>query len=156
MGPPGSGKSFLGCELAEQGVAAFVSLGEQAALHAHLAEIGSVMLRSCFEQLREQDLVVALEAHGSADRALLEGLQCAFRVALVRVDAERELCIERVVSRAAERHLHAAADPDAVGRFYDAWRAQIAPTYAFDLAVDGTDVDHASAGIRSFLSCRGF
>ena len=143
MGPPGSGKSFLGCELAEQGVAAFIE--------AHIAEVDELLWRSYCEQIRESELVVALESNGVSHRNLLEDLQGSYRVALVHVDAARELCIARVVTRALERNTQPATDRETVGRFYDAWRAQIAPTYAFDLAVDGADVDHASAGIRSLL-----
>jgi hypothetical protein len=43
-------------------------------------------------------------------------------------------------------------DPEVIGRFYDFWCEQVAPTYDFDLSVDGADVQAATGGLREFIA----
>ena len=159
IGPPGSGKSFLGAQLAARRVAAYTELepllrarfGSGDAFGGKLREAGEFLWRSYQAQLRDAKLPVAFESAGVIDRVLLERLRREHRVAFVEVRAARALCVERVVTRSPERSIHATTDRERVGRHYDLWQERVAPTFRFDLWVDGDDVESAVAAVRSFL-----
>jgi hypothetical protein len=159
LGPAGSGKSFLGRRLNEREVASYVELepilrarfGTGEAFRARLREVGAFMLGSYREQLRSSALPVAIESAGVMDRSIVELLLREHRVATVLVRTPRHVCAERVVARPAGGNISATADRELVGRFYDIWFAKVAPSYRFDLEVDGADADAAVEAIRAFL-----
>jgi hypothetical protein len=163
MGPPGSGKSFLGKRLSERKIASFVELepvlrlrfGTGEAFRARIREAGAFLVRSYREQLARSALPVAFESTGVSDRAILEELMRDHRVGLARVKTARAICVERVVSRPAGANINETADRELVGRFYDLWSEKIAPAWRFDLEVDGTDVEAAAASLRAFLETEG-
>jgi hypothetical protein len=159
MGPPGSGKSFLGNYLAERAIASYVELepvlrqrfGTGDAFRARISEVGAFLMRSYLEQLAAAALPVAFESTGVSDRPILEQLMRDYRVAYVWVNASRAICMERVVSRATGANVSETADRELVGRFYDLWHRKVAPTFRFDLEVDGTNVEGATNSLRAFL-----
>jgi adenylate kinase family enzyme len=159
MGPPGSGKSFLGNDLSRRGITSFVELepilrqrfGTGEAFRARIREAGALLVRSYREQLARSALPVAFESTGVSDRAILEELMRDHRVGLARVKTARAICVARVVSRPAGANINETADRELVGRLYDRWTREIAPTYRFDLEVDGTDVEAAALSLRAFL-----
>ena len=159
MGPPGSGKSFLGNHLASQGIVSYLELepflrsefGTGEEFRSRIAEVGAFLSQSYRDQLAGSERPVAIESTGITDRPLLEGLMGRHRVAFARVRAERAVCIERVVSRASGRNISHTTDRDLIGGFYDAWTEKIAPGWKFDLEADGEAVGSASVAIREFL-----
>lgn len=159
IGPPGSGKSFLGRRLAECGVAAFTELepllrerfGSGDAFEARLREAGEFVWRSYQDQLRAAEGPVAFESAGVTDRVLLERLAREHRIAFVHVRTPRALCAQRVVSRSGERNIHHTTDGERIGRHYDLWQEKVAPSFRFDLVVDGEDAPGAVSAIRALL-----
>ena len=159
IGPPGAGKSFLGRHLAAVGVAHYVELepilaerfGRGENFQARIAEAGAFLWRSYVEQLASSPLTVAIESTGVGDRRLLDALQRRYLVRFVRVEAPRDVCALRVVSRGADGNISASEDPERVGRFFDAWCERIAPSFRFDETVDGTDLASATRAIRGIL-----
>jgi hypothetical protein len=103
------------------------------------------------DQLARSVLPVAFESTGVSDRTILHRLMRDHRLAVVRVKADRAVCVDRVVSRPSGKNISETADRDVVGRFYDLWLEKVAPTFRFDLDVDGTDVEAAANSIRTFL-----
>jgi adenylate kinase family enzyme len=163
IGPPGSGKTFLGRRLAECGVAAFTEIepllrerfGGGDAFEARLREAGEFVWRSYQAQLRSAEGPVAFESAGVTDRVLLERLAREHRIAFVHVRTPRALCVERVVSRSGERNIHRTTDGERIGRHYDLWQEKVEPSFRFDLRVDGDDADGAVAAIRELLRGAG-
>jgi shikimate kinase len=159
MGPPGSGKSFLGRHLAATRVAAYVEMepllaerfGRGEAFAARIAEAGAFLWSSYVDQLATSKLPVAFESTGVSDRALLDALHRSYRVAFVRVETPRFVCAERVVTRGTRRNIASTDDAERVGRFYDLWCERVAPTLRFDAIVDGADVAAAAQVIREML-----
>lgn len=159
MGPPGSGKSFLGSYLDSQGIASYVELepalreefGQGEEFRARIQEVGAFLVRSYRDQLARSTLPVAIESTGLADRPILEQLMREHRVAIAHVKVDRSVCVERVVSRPAGKNISQSTDRDLVGRFYDMWMKTLRPSYDFDLEVDGADLHAAAATIRDFL-----
>ena len=157
MGPPGSGKSFIGTRLAELGLASYVELepilvekfGTGAQFLANKDAAVRFIAQSYDEQLSAPGRAVALESTGVSDRPLLERLLRRHRLLLVRVNTPREVCVERVATRARGRNI--GNDAEAAGRFHDFWHATIEPTYDFACAVDGTHLDEAVDSIASLL-----
>lgn len=159
MGPPGSGKSTLGRELDRQGVVSYTELepilverfgrGEEFARHRPKAHewIWSFYRRA----LQTSPLPVAMETTGIAGRDFLEEIQATGRVLLIKLTTPREVCVSRALSRPKGAHVtdHGRA---AAGRFFDHWHGDVAPTYAFDLCVSGTDLD---ADVESIKACLG-
>ena len=160
MGPPGCGKSFIGNRLDAAGVASYLELeallrqkfGVNREFKANLKEARKFVWRSYHDQLREFERAVALESAGWLDRPLLESLQAKYRVALVHVQAERSVCIDRVVSRAPEKNIINTLYRGEIGRAYDAWQDLMLPSCHFAHAVDGTQVEEAVESIRGLLS----
>jgi hypothetical protein len=97
-------------------------------------------------------LPVTLESTGVSDRRLLDALSREYRVAMARIRADRQLCIERLIARPRGKNISNSDDPDLIGRFYDHWCDKVAPTYTFDLEIDGSDARAATQAIRGFLA----
>ena len=156
MGPFGSGKSFLGRQLREAGLADYVEM--EPIVYARFAngddfdvEGATAFLRQTYwEQINNQTQVVALESTGVVQRPLLEALQAAFAVRLIWVRTPKAVCLERV----AQRNLQAERPitPENAEQFYDFWTNDIAPSYAFALEVDGTHAPTAIQAIQQLLN----
>jgi len=162
MGPPGSGKSFLGNRLNAHGVVSYTELepmlmgifgtGEDFVRRRPEAH---AWIRNFYrEQLAEAVLPVGIETTGLSDRPFLEELSGSHRMLYVKVATPREVCVERVRTRPGGRNINKPTDPrtTSAGSFYDYWHREIAPTYDFDLAVPGTDVASAVGQIRQAIA----
>lgn len=125
--------------------------GSGDAFQARLEEAGAFLAAAYRDQLAGSRLPVALESTGVMDRALLDALAREHRLARVRVRTARALCIERVVSRSGDENIARSTDHGRVGRFHDLWLERIAPSYSFDLEVDGADAAAAADAILAFL-----
>ncbi|MEO8179777.1 MAG: AAA family ATPase [Deltaproteobacteria bacterium] len=143
MGPPGSGKTYLGCALARAFRVTFVE-GERLLLEKYgstenFVEHKEAALREYYAYLAELQLakatVVAFESTGISDRADLLDLVAARDCAQVRVATPRSRCVERVMTRDTGRNFKAI---DA-GQFYDRWYAEVAPQYSFELVAENGD-----------------
>ena len=162
MGPPGSDKSFLGTRLARDGVVSYLELepllremfGAEDAFLANKRGALEFIVRSYRDQLAASERPVAIETTGVSDRPILEQLARERQIAIAHVKADRDVCVDRVVSRPVGRNISATTDRERVGRFWDLWHERIAPTYRFDLVLDGQDVEAATAAVRRFLTCR--
>lgn len=160
MGPPGSGKSFLGNHLAAEGIVEYRELepllrrefGAREAFLERKHAAGAFIARSYREQLAGARLPVAIESTGISDRPILEPLLREHPVAIAHLHADRALCVERVVTRPTGRNISDTDDRERVGAFYDYWTREIAPGWSFDLTLDGSDVELASQQLRAFLS----
>lgn len=161
MGPPGSGKSFLGNQLNLRGVVSYTELepilmeifgtGEDFVRHRPEAH---AWIRNFYrEQLAGAVQPVGIETTGISDRPFLEELSGSHRMLFVKVATPREVCIERVRTRPGGRNINKPADQRTVstGSFYDYWHGEIAPGYEFDLSVPGTDVASAVEQIQQAI-----
>ena len=159
FGPPGSGKSHLGRKLASEGIADYQELepvlrqrfGSRAAFQERILEAGAFVWKSYQEQLRNAARPVAFESAGVDDAQLLEALRERYALAWVRVQTDRAVCVERLLTRPRERNISSSDDPERLDRFLSSWETEIAPRYRFDLVVDGTDCAAAASAIRDFL-----
>lgn len=156
MGPFGSGKSYLGRQLNERGVARYTELepiiydlfsdGDDFDLKGATAYIR----QHYQEQLTANLGLVAFESTGVVQRPLLLEMISRYRIALVRVCTPKVVCLQRVAQRnqTAKRPL----DIDKADQFFNYWTEEIAPTYEFALEVDGTEADKAVEAIQR-LGC---
>ncbi len=162
MGPPGSGKSFLGAHLARAGLGSYRELepilrekfGAEDTFLSNKRAALEFLVRSYRDQLAHAERPVAIETTGVSDRPILEQLAREHRVAIAHVNADRAVCVDRVVARPPGRNISATVDRERVGAFYDLWHERIAPTYRFDLVLDGGDVEAATAALRRLLEER--
>jgi shikimate kinase len=158
MGPPGSGKSFVGNRLRERGIMRYTELepilvqrfGTGAEFLANKAAAVRFIRESYAELLRPGRGPVALESTGVSDRPLLEELLRAHVLLLVKVETPKTTCLERVASR--PKHLNIGNDLEAAARFYDFWHRDIAPTYAFAASIDGTNIEAALTDLERLVS----
>ena len=157
MGPPGSGKSFIGNALAARGIASYVELepllvakfgqGDRFLANKRAA---LAFIRASYEtQLASASKPVALESTGVSDRPLLEGLLERFTLALISVHTPKGVCLERVRDR--PRHLNIGNDLAATAEFYDFWYREVEPSYPIASTIDGTDVERALHDIARIL-----
>jgi len=114
--------------------------------------VGAFLWRSYTEQLRSSQLPVIFESTGVSDRLLLDRLRCSYQTAIVHVKAGRSLCIRRLLGRARGYNISNSDDPEVIGGFYDFWCERVAPTYDFDLSIDGADIQAATRKLREFIS----
>jgi len=160
MGPPGSGKSFLANHLAAEGIASYLEVepilvarfGTGKEFQSQIKEVGAFLWHSYTEQLRSSQLPVIFESTGVSDRILLDRLRRSYQTAIVHVRADRSLCISRLLGRTRGYNISNSDDPEVNGGFYDFWCEQVAPTYEFDLSVDGADVQAATSEIRKLIA----
>jgi hypothetical protein len=160
MGPPGSGKSFLANRLAAEGIASYLEIepilvarfGTGQEFQSQIKEVGAFLWHSYTEQLRSSQLPMIFESTGVTDRLLLDRLRRSYQTATAHVKAGRSLCIHRLLGRGRGHNISNSDDPEVIGGFYDFWCEQVAPTYDFDLSVDGVDVPAATREIREFIS----
>lgn len=107
MGPPGSGKSYLGRALRDASVARyeeveplFVARFSTGASFAARKDEALAFIRGRYErQLGVPGLPVVIETTGLSDRPMLDDLVARYRLAFVALDTAREVCIERVRGR---------------------------------------------------------
>lgn len=158
MGPPGSGKSFIGKLLARAGVASYLELepvlvsrfGSGDEFLRNKAAALAFIRASHIDQLeRSTGRPVVLESTGISDRPLIDELRGRYPLRLVHVATPRATCLQRVASRPA--HLNIRNDPEAAVRLHDFWLAEVGPSYAFALSVDGTDAPGACRDIAGLL-----
>jgi gluconate kinase len=158
MGPPGSGKSYIGNSLATEKIASYLELepllvekfGKGAEFLSNKDAALRFIRESYSEQLQHARGPVAFESTGVSDRALIESLRREYQFLLVKVETPRDTCVARVASRPG--HLNIGNDVAASARFYDFWYRDIEPTYRFAASVDGTNVDAAVRDIANLLS----
>ena len=157
MGPPGSGKSFIGNCLALRGIAHYVEL--EPVLVARFGQRRDFLLRkeaalrfirdSYITQLKDAARPVAFESTGVSDRSLLEDLMRQHTLILAKIQTPRHICVERVTRR--PNHLNLGNDPSATAKFYDFWYKAVEPTYSFAATIDGVDIDRALREIAQLL-----
>lgn len=154
MGPPGSGKSYLGRALRDAGIARYEEIepllvarfGTGAAFAARKDEALAFIREQYARSLDAQGPPVVIETTGLSDRPMLDHFAARNRLAFVALDTPREVCVERVMARAPGANL--SNDVDAAGRFHDYWHAEVADSYTFELRIGGLDhiVDFAQVG----------
>jgi len=153
LGPPGSGKSHLGELAARRFDLDYVEheallLGRWGSREAFIANKAAALdgieadLRA---RIGRGHRTVVFESTGLSDRPMLERLATEHPIAIVRVDAPRALCVERVRSRPKGRHFE--DDAESAGRFHQFWTRDVAPTWTCDLAVDNDAVAGDAVGI---------
>ncbi|MDJ0976341.1 MAG: hypothetical protein QNJ98_17905 [Planctomycetota bacterium] len=143
IGPPGSGKSWLGRRLRQARGWSFRETERELLAHygskeAFLQDKEAALAgleRELRERIAGSDTAVVFESTGLSDRALIERLRGEPGTLLVRVFAPRDVCVARVGERPPGEHLN--DDPEWTGRFHDLWVREVEPTYAFDLDFDG-------------------
>ena len=91
-----------------------------------------------------------METTGIAGRSFLAEIAARYSVMLVRLTTPRATCITRVLSRPKGAHVNDQGRSD-VGKFFDYWHGEIAPTYHFDIDVSGMDVRADTAVIAARL-----
>ena len=160
MGPPGSGKSYLGAALRDAGVARYEEIepllvarfGTGAAFAGRKDE-ALAFIREQYERLLDvPGLPVVIESTGVSDRPMIEAFSERYRLAFVAVDTRRDVCIERVRTRGTCANL--SNDVEATGRFHDYWHAEVAPSYAFEVRISGVDAVGAVGVVRGLLARR--
>jgi adenylate kinase family enzyme len=143
MGPPGSGKTYLGHALARVAQSEFME-GERSLLEKYGSTENFVRhkeqaLREYYGFLAQHQAanaaVVAFESTGISDRTYLRELIAARDCALIRVQAPRSICVERVMKRALG-HNFESTDP---GQFHDYWYDEVASQYSFELVAENGD-----------------
>ena len=164
MGPPGSGKSYLGNELNRHGLVSYTELepklieifGEGEAFRSRRPAALRWIQNFYREELSRSLLPVGIETTGISDREFIRELSQEFRLLFVRVTTPREICVERVRTRPSGRNIN--TDGDSGGSFYDYWCAEIEPTYDFDILVSGMNsavaIERISDAIEAALGQR--
>lgn len=155
MGPFGSGKSFLGRSLDSEGIAQFTDL-EPIIYDLFSNESGLDIEKATryirshyFDSLSSAQPVAAFESTGVVQRPLLLEVMEKFKVAVIQVQTPKKICLERVAQR-NQRSKH-PIELSKADEFYDYWTEEIAPTYKFDLEVDGLDAESAIGDIRKLI-----
>jgi predicted kinase len=154
MGPPGSGKSFLGRRLHECGIASYVELepilvnrfGQGSEFASNKQAALELICQSYTRQLESREQLVAFESTGISDRSVLESLMQRYTIEIIKVCTPKDVCMSRIASRRPGSNL--TNDREANARLYDYWYDVIEPTYAFSREVDGTDAEAAVSRIR--------
>lgn len=159
LGPPGSGKSYLGRFLHERGVGTYRELepllrekfGSGKEFAARIQEAGAFVWRSYQEQLAESGPTPVFESAGVDDRLLLEQLEKQCSIGFVHVHVSRDLCVERVITRPVDRNINHTTNRELVGRFYDFWYSKVFPKYGCAITVEGDDPVGACRAIGDLL-----
>jgi shikimate kinase len=157
IGPPGSGKSYLGRYLADLGIAHYTELepilvrrfgrGTQFAQNKQAAL--AFLQEQYHQELGNTRQVVVLESTGLSDRPIIEEIARQYRCLFVRVDTTKDVCIKRVAHREHDRNI--SNDVEFAQTFYDFWQREIAPSFTFDVVVTGENVEEAIKQIRNAL-----
>lgn len=158
MGPPGSGKSFIGNTLARRGIARYVELepilvkkfGKGSEFLSNKAAALAFIRESYRTQLNEAAGPIAIESTGVSDRAFIEEMVREHGLLLDKIVTAKATCLERVANR--PKDLNIGNDVSASARFHDFWYASVEPTYTFAAAVDGTDIEGAICDIAELLA----
>jgi predicted kinase len=161
MGPPGSGKSFLGRRLRQSGVASYVELepilvdrfGQGAEFASNKQAALELISQSYTRQLESGEELVVFESTGISDRSVLESLMQRYTIEIVKICTPKDVCLSRIASRKHGSNL--TNDRETNARLYDYWYDVIEPTYAFSCEVDGTDAEAAVSRMReAYLGLR--
>ena len=141
IGPPGSGKTYLGQRIQAQLGLAFRDvereLVERYGSRASFVKDKSAALAALEGEVRERlaasPVPVVIESTGLSDGPMLVRLGQEFPVLWIKVHAPRELCVARVQSRGGGGNL--SNDPQQAAEFHDFWLREVEPRYSFDLQV---------------------
>jgi hypothetical protein len=158
VGPPGSGKSHLGRLLKQRGLTHFVDLepellacfGKGQEFAARKTEALEFLRLRYLEQLTSSELPVMFQSTGLSDRGILIDLAAAYRLVFAKLETPRAVCIERVITRPQDQNIN--NDPGFTASFYDYWTEAIAPSWEFDLQLDGQDAELAVRQVSEALS----
>ena len=163
LGPPGSGKTHLGLRLNRELGYAYIDrerrlvegYGSVEAFAADKAAALAAIEDELWALEGPEGPPVVVESTGVSDRLMLEGLMRRATTVLVRVDAPRRVCVDRVRRRPAGGNFN--NDARFTATFHDHWCAEIAPTYAFDLVIrnDGRDLAGPVDRIRAAVDRTG-
>jgi shikimate kinase len=158
MGPPGCGKSYLGRLLDLQGILGFKDLepalmarfgtGEEFA--AQKQEALDYIEEMYLRQLTVTDKPLGIQSTGLSDREILIRLAREYRIIFAAIDTPKDVCISRVAARLPGSNLN--NDPDFTAGFYDLWKSKIAPSWSFDLHLNGLDSQSSLLDIQKRLS----
>lgn len=155
MGPFGSGKTHLGHALHAARIAEYVELepiiydrfGDGADFDVAAA---TPFLRSHYHRrLESPNVPQAFESTGVTQRPLVLEVQASYRVALVRVQTPKSVCLERVAAR--DHSGNQTARIENASLFFDFWTEEVAPSFDFSLVVAGTDEASAVAAVARLL-----
>ena len=157
MGPPGCGKSTLGNELHNRGIAIYTELeplivemfGQGDDFVPKRPQAHRWIRNFYRQQLADAELPIVIETTGIGDRGFLRELGRNHSLLLVMLTTSRDICLDRVRTRPKGRNVDAPGKP--LPKFYDDWHSQTKPTYTFDLAVSGTNLEQAVGAIRAAL-----
>ena len=134
VGPKGAGKSTLGRALEHAGFARFVDVESIFLALPDDQRTPEIGYRALLRELENEPRAATIELTGAAPEALelIEELRARRPVRLIRVDAPKDLCIERVKERDPAGHL--PSDDALVAEVH---RRSAALELNYDLAVDG-------------------
>lgn len=161
LGPPGSGKSFLGAALSARGLARYEELepelrarfGSGAEFAARKADALAFIEARLRGQLAAGEQAgappVAIQSTGLSDREILLRLGEEYRLLYARLNTPRDVCVARVESR--QQNLNLNNDPDYAARFHDYWQAEVAPHWSFDVELSGLDAVEDLAAVAAAL-----
>jgi shikimate kinase len=152
LGPPGSGKSYLGellarrfaLEWTEHERLLLLRWGSREAFVANKVEALAFLESDLRRRILAAGRTVVFESTGVSDRPMLERLLRERRVAIVKLVVPQELCARRVSERPAGRHL--TDDPVSAATFHDWWTREVAPGWRADLDVVN-DAEGDRAGV---------
>ncbi len=158
LGPPGSGKSFLGRELASRSIARYVELepllvaefGVGESFRQRKTEALAWIREQLLAQLSTPGLPVAIESTGLSDRPMLDEFAQRFELHLLRLATPLDVCLERIARRERGRNL--SNDAGAAARFHSYWHSDVAPLYTLTATLSGTDTQSDLRAIRDLIS----
>ena len=157
LGPPGSGKTFIGNLLEKQGIAHYTEM-EEKLLHLfgrgqtfakHKAEALQFIQQHYELEFNSVLYPIVIESTGVSDRPMLEGFEKKYRILFIKIDTPKSVCIERVQNRTPGKNLN--NDSSFTEDFYEFWHSEIEPTYSFALTVDGANAEDAVKKIREII-----
>lgn len=160
VGPPGSGKTYLGrllgsslgYDFPETEKLLLDRYGSRELFLKHKAAALTELERELRSRAESSAVPVVIEATGLSDGPMLKRFGRDLPLRLVKVYAPRDLCIARVQSRERGRNL--SNDPDETSKFHDFWLREVAPRYEFDLSVvnDGTSDSRILSAVAALVT----
>ena len=162
VGPPGSGKTYVGHLLARQLGYAFSDVerelmeryGSREAFLEDKDEALALRESELRKTIESSHVPVVIESTGLSDRVMLEGLQSEFTVILVKLWSPSETCVARVRSRKAGSNF--SNSPEDTARLHEIWMREAAPSYDFDLEMvnDGKQEREIVDGVARLVALR--
>jgi shikimate kinase len=162
IGPPGSGKTYLGhlihsslgCAFSETERDLIERYGSLEEFLKHKPAALAELERELRSRAESSPVPLVIESTGLSDGPMLDRLRRDFPLLLVKVWAPRDQCVERVRDREPGRNLN--NDPEATAQFYDFWVREVEPRFEFDLALvnDGRCDSEVLLALSGLLSAR--